>query len=355
MVTLRSACGIPGASLVWWVLLAPPCAAQGQRPDAALGGSAIESLLAGQFAWRAGPPLISHPEPTTDTYISIKDPSVVYYEGRWHLFCSVIRDGAPYQTEYLSFGDWDSVGTAERHILRMHEAGRYGAPQVFYFAPHGKWYLICQATDEAWNPQYAAAYATTSDITDPGSWSSLAPLGARPADGKPGLDFWIICDDQKAYLFFTTLDGCLWREETSLGSFPTGWSEPELALQDDIFEAGHIYRVKGVDRYLAVIEAQGGHGWRYFKAYLADQLDGEWEPLAATKELAFASMANTEHGDARWTDCISHGELLRAGHDQRLEVDPAGMRFLFQGVLDRECEGRGYGQIPWRLGLLEAR
>jgi hypothetical protein len=344
-----------GVWLAWGALLVQSCVPQGPGSPATASGSAAESLLARQFAWRAGPPLISHPESTTDTYISIKDPSVVYYEGRWHLFCSVIRDGAPYQTEYLSFGDWDSVGTAKRHILRMHEAGRFGAPQVFYFAPQGKWYLICQATNEAWDPLYAAAYATTSDIADPTSWSPLKPLGARPADGKPGLDFWIICDDQKAHLFFTTLDGCMWREETSLASFPTGWSEPKLALQDDIFEAGHIYRVKGMDRYLAVIEAQGGHGWRYFKAYLADRLDGKWEPLAATRDQAFSSMANTEHTGERWTDCISHGELLRAGHDQRLEVDPARLRFLFQGVLDREREGLGYGQIPWRLGLLGAR
>lgn len=354
MVTTRSACGVLGVLLACGGMLVLPRSVQGQGRGAARS-SAIERLLAGQFAWRVGPPLISRPESATDTYISIKDPSVVYYKGRWHLFCSVIRQGAPYQTEYLTFRDWNSVGSARRQTLRMHQGGRYGAPQVFYFAPHRKWYLICQAMHDTWNPQYAAAFATTSDITDPDSWSPLKPLGALPAEGKPGLDFWIICDDQKAYLFFTTLDGRLWREETSLRSFPTGWSQPALALQDDIFEAGHIYRLKGLDRYLAVIEAQSGHGWRYFKAYLADRLDGEWRPLAASKDQAFASMANTEHTPPRWTDCISHGELLRAGYDQRLEVDPARLRFLFQGVLDSECAGRGYGQIPWRLGLLEAR
>ena len=354
MFTWRLVSLVVVASLVCWALLGMPCIAQGQKADGA-DRSAVERVLAGQFAWRAGPPLISRPESATDTYVSIKDPSVVYYEGRWHLFCSVIRTGAPYQTEYLSFTDWDSVDTAKRQILKLNDAGRYGAPQVFYFAPQGKWYLICQAMRDDWDPQYAAAYATTSNIADPDSWTALKPIGALPADSKPGLDFWIICDDQKAYLFFTTLDGCMWREETSLGRFPTGWSQPTLALQDDIFEAGHVYRLKGMDKYMAVIEAQGGHGWRYFKAYLADRLDGKWEPIAATKDLAFASMANTEHPAERWTDFISHGELLRAGHDQLLEVDPAGMRFLFQGALDSECEGRGYGQIPWRLGLLEAR
>jgi hypothetical protein len=46
--------------------------------------------------------------------------------------------------------------------------------------------------------------------------------------------------------------------------------------------------------------------------------------------------------------------LLRAGFDQRLEVDPADLRFLFQGVSDRDRAGKAYGEIPWRLGLLAA-
>lgn len=335
------------------LLLALRCIPQGPTPEAA-DGSAVDDLLAGRFQWRVGPPLVSHPESATDTYVSIKDPSVVYHDGRWHLFCSVRREGAPTQIEYLSFEDWDHTAAAARHILTINKGG-FGAPQVFYFEPHDKWYLICQAENQAWDPPSATAYATTSDIADPSSWSELEPLGAQHADSKRGLDFWIICDETKAYLFFTTLDGRMWREETSLESFPSGWSEAELALQDDIFEASHIYRVKGVDRYLAVIEAQFGYGWRYFKAYLADDLDGEWEPLAATKEKTFASMGNTEHGAERWTDCISHGELLRAGYDQHLEVEPANLRFVFQGVLDRERSGLNYAQIRWRLGLLEAQ
>jgi hypothetical protein len=45
--------------------------------------------------------------------------------------------------------------------------------------------------------------------------------------------------------------------------------------------------------------------------------------------------------------------LVRTGIDERLEVDPAGLRFVFQGVLDEERRGKDYGAIPWRLGLLE--
>src|SRR5262249_8119076 len=56
---------------------------------------------------------------------------------------------------------------------------------------------------------------------------------------------------------------------------------------------------------------------------------------------------------AHWTDSFSHGELIRAGHDETLEVDPDNLRFLFQGVSDEAREGKKYGEIPWRLGILE--
>ena len=39
--------------------------------------------------------------------------------------------------------------------------------------------------------------------------------------------------------------------------------------------------------------------------------------------------------------------------DERLEVDPENLQFLFQGSSDEEYRGRQYGTIPWRLGLLK--
>jgi hypothetical protein len=103
---------------------------------------------------------------------------------------------------------------------------------------------------------------------------------------------------------------------------------------------------------LTIVEARGD-GRRYYKAYLADRLDGEWKPLAATRERPFASSANVRDSGEHWTDSISHGELIRIGVDERLEVDPANLRFVFQGVLDKDMRGKRYGEIPWRLGILE--
>jgi hypothetical protein len=64
-------------------------------------------------------------------------------------------------------------------------------------------------------------------------------------------------------------------------------------------------------------------------------------------------MLNVKHSAERWTNVISHGELLRAGYDEKLLVDPDNLRLLFQGVTNRDRAGKNYGQIPWRLGILK--
>jgi hypothetical protein len=219
------------------VLTAAAAFAAGGKGD----GAAVERILAGQFRWTVGEPLVAPVERPDDPCVSVKDPSIVFFEGRWHLFCTIRSEKRTHQIEYLSFADWDHANEAPRHVLTMHAAS-FCAPQVFWFAPHGKWYLICQASDESWEPKYGPAFATSEDIADPTSWSPLTLMGARQADGKTGLDFWIICDQAKACLFFTTLDGRMWREETALDDFPFGWSEPALAIQG---HEGQVIRQHG--------------------------------------------------------------------------------------------------------------
>ena len=263
-----------------------------------------------------------------------------------------VEKSASHAIVYLSFTDWDKANEAPRHVLPMHK-GYFCTPQVFYFEPHRRWYLICQAASEDWEPTYQPAFSTTTNLEEPASWTALQPLfKQKPENIKAWLDFWVICDERKAHLFFTSLDGKMWRSETELAKFPHGWSNPVIALEGDVFEASHTYRIKGEQSYLTLIEAQNGHGWRHFKAYRADRLDGPWQPLAATKDDAFASMRNVTQTPKRWTDSISHGELLRDGFDQRLEVDSNELRFLFQGVSEEYRRGKSYGEIPWQLGVL---
>ncbi len=56
----------------------------------------------------------------------------------------------------------------------------------------------------------------------------------------------------------------------------------------------------------------------------------------------------------RWTDHISHGELLRLGTDERMEISNVEPPFLIQGVADDDYRGKEYGKIPWALGLLRS-
>ena len=327
---------------------AAPSQSVSQRPGP------VADLLAGRFRWTVGPPLVSPVERPEDFCYSIKDPTIVHTDdGCWHLFCTIRSRKRSHRIEYLSFHDWKDANAAPRHLLTITD-GYFCAPQVFYFRPHKRWYLIYQTADPSRKPSLQPAFSTTTDVGDPDSWTSPALLfrEEHPKNIRMWIDFWVVCDEARAHLFFTSLDGHMFRSETTLEAFPHGWDLPRVALQADIFEASHTYRLKGMEKYLTVVEAQRG-GRRYYKAYLADRLDGLWRPLAATAEEPFAGPANVRDRGPHWTDSFSHGELIRDGYDERLEVDPANLRFLFQGVTDERMAGKKYGEIPWQLGLLE--
>ncbi len=309
--------------------------------------------IAGGFRWTAGPPLIAPADRDGDHYYSVKDPSIVRYGGRWHMFCTVRGVKRSHQIEYISFADWAATAKAERTMLRVSDR-YFCAPQVFYFRPHKKWYLIYQVGDPSRKPELQPAFSTTANIADPASWTRPELLFTSDPEGvKAWIDFWIICDNTRAHLFFTSNNGKMWRTETTLGAFPHGWGRAQLVLEEDIFEASHTYRMKGSNRFLTVVEAQGQDGRRYYKAYTADRLDGRWSPLAASSTDPFAFPGNVRFSGAVWSDSFSHGELLRDGYDETLTVDPDRLEFLYQGVLDADRRGKPYGEIPWRLGLLK--
>lgn len=310
-------------------------------------------LLSPPYRWTLSPPLVAPAERPADPCVSVKDPTVVFHDSRWHLFCTIRSKKRTHQIEYLSFADWDGANAATRHVLTIND-GYFCAPQVFYFTPHETWYLVHQVSDPGRTPQLRPAVSTTTDLADPKSWSKPTPMFDRDPEGvKSWIDFWVICDDTHARLFFTSNDGRMWRSDTKLADFPRGWGKPQVVLAADVFEASHTYKVKGTGKYVTIIEAQGG-GRRYYKAYTADRLDGGWTPLADTRDNPFAGPNNiTPKAGPRWADSVSHGELLRAGVDEKMEVDLARVRFLFQGVADADMKGKRYGDIPWQLGLLE--
>ncbi len=303
--------------------------------------------------WQYSAPLIA-PEPRdTNASKSQKDPTIVWHDGRWHCFMTVrLVDGRTIM-EYCNFARWEEAGDSPRTLLDLSDSKYYCAPQVFYFAPHEKWYLIYQVGVPG-QEMMQVAYSTTTDIANPKSWSRSQPiLDGKSGDPRTvgGIDYWIICDDTRAYLFFTSNNGKMWRMSAPLEQFPYGFDDCEVCLEGPIFEASHTYRLKGMDKYLTIIEQDG---IRHYKAYVADRLDGDWTPLAATEAAPLAGKVNITPaaGVRAWTDNVSHGELVRDGVDQTLTVDPKRLIFVFQGMLESEKAGKPYGDWAWRIALL---
>lgn len=312
---------------------------------------AVPEQLKPPYKWVSTGKLISPVSDADHAILSVKDPTVVQVEGKWHVYATTADTRGHWQMVYLTFDDWSKARDAKPYYMDANPnlRGYHCAPQVFYFTPHKKWYLIYQSQQ----PQFS----TADDIGKPDSWTKPRNFfKTRPA-GVKGLwiDYWIICDDTHAYLFFTNDDGLLYRSRTELSQFPEGFDEPVVALQRkkfDLFEASCTYKVKGADLYLTLIEAIGEGGVRYYTAYTATRLDGEWKPLADTWANPFASMKNVSFADgAAWTHDISHGELLRDGFDQTPTIDPADVQLLNQGR-DPEKKVKEYVQLPYEIGLL---
>lgn len=302
--------------------------------------------------WEYSSPLIWAEKRDVEPSRAQKDPTVVFHDGHWHVFMTVKLPNRS-AIEYCKFDNWQNAQSAKRTLLPISDSDYFCAAQVFYFRPHNQWYLVYQM-GVAGSKKMWVAFSTTSDIADPLSWTKAkAMLDGGKSDPRTvgGLDFWIICDDSTAYLFFTSLNGKMWRMQTDIESFPNGFDHCQIALTGPIFEASHTYKIRGRDQYLTLIEQKGR---RHYKAYVADQLSGQWKPLADTEANPFAGFHNIRpmDGATTWTDNVSHGELIRHSNDERLIIDPDNLQFLFQGMLQSDKNKMGYGQFNWRLGLL---
>jgi len=310
---------------------------------------------AAAFEWQSGEPLLKPPAEAKGLF-GVKDPSIVQHDGRYHVFMTTAGKSG-WGMAYASFASWEEAPRAPLFMLDQSPIGPgyRAAPQVFYFAPQKLWYLIYQGGDPL--------YSTTRDINDPRSWTAPKPFYAtvpesvKDAQGHAGwLDFWIICDDSKCHLFFTNDGGSFFRAETAIGRFPQGFSEPVVAMKEkreDLFEASNTYKISGTNKYLTLVEAMRPNG-RYFRAWLADRLDGNWQPLPGEMNV-FAGADNVKFNGRVWSEGVSHGEMIRDGIDQTLSIDPCKpLRFLYQG-LDME-KGRKYEyiELPYRLGLITA-
>jgi hypothetical protein len=306
-------------------------------------GSDLKAAIPSSFRWTSSEPVIS-PKPDADHAVTgIKDPSVVYYQGKWHVFATATGGSAP-TIVYLSFADWADADSATQYYLDKppNGGGHRMAPQVFYFAPQKLWYLVYQTG--------SASYSTNPDINDPNGWSApknfysgIPDIIEQNVGNRYWVDMWVICDDVNCHLFSSDQQGHLYRSQTSLADFPNGMSQPVIALQDpnrlNLLNSTNVYKVAGTNRYLLLMEAAGSDGASYLRSWTATSPGGTWTPLAATESNPFARSSNVTFSGSAWSESISHGEMIRDGYDQTLTISPCHLRYL-------------YHSQTYRLGLL---
>jgi len=132
-------------------------------------------LSTGEFRWQSSPPLIGPAADAADPDVALKDPTMVFHEGKWHLFATHRRASGKVDMQYLSFTDWNDADKATRHTLDLHDQ-YHCAPQVFFFIPQQKWYLIYQLADERRALKMAPYFSTTTILADPKSWTKPQPM-----------------------------------------------------------------------------------------------------------------------------------------------------------------------------------
>ena len=303
----------------------------------AVAGDTVENK------WEISDPILSQgPEGSFDE-VAVKDPSIVFFDGMWHVFYTA-RSKQEYTTGYVSARKLTGLQSAQRHELKMIRGkSRYGcAPQVLYHEPQHKWYLIFQNRDSNYQP----VFSTTTTIEKPETWSDPKPLLRKDTKTK-WIDFWVICDKTKACLFYTQGHSVVIVRSTSIEKFPDGWNEGKEVLRG-IHEAVHVYRVKGRNGFHMIYELNN-EGVRSFGLATAKDIEGPWQK--ATDNYATGDQLKTVGKLNTWAEMVSHGELLRSGYNEQMEYDPKGCRCLIQGILKKNSK-MPYSSLPWRLGII---
>jgi hypothetical protein len=336
----------------------------------------LPGLLGKPIKWVSTGVLLAPVNDATHFLYSVKDPTIFFHGNKWEVYATAYmvsgpaaaavlnpgtnppsagqrRGGGGWSMVHVSFADWKDAPKAK--LFYMDTVPGFGgykcAPEVFYFTPQKKWYYTFQTQ--------SPAYCTSQTPDDPKSWTTPQQFFERgtPMPRLP-IDYHFIGDGQYMYLFFTGDDGNFYRSRTTYADFPKGFSNPVIAMRgtrDTVFEASFTYKIKGVEKYLTCVEALGPT--RYYRAYVADKLDGEWYPIEGfhTFEKPFAGKKNMtfEDGVQPWSGQVSHGEMIRAGNDERMILDPDNLMFFYQGIADADNHG-DYGRLPYKLGLLRA-
>ncbi len=310
----------------------------GKASTGGTGGVGETCPLPKSFSWTSSGVLA---EPSGNGWFALKDFSVTKYNGKYLVYGTVADGG--WNGFFSTFNSFDEWKTAPQNYHSGHVA-----PTIFYFEPKQLWVLTYQ-----WGFQYK----TTTTPDNFASWSSGKSLMSGDPTGGRGtgpIDQTVICDDTNCYLFFNDAAGGIYRASMPIANFPGTFTNASRIIDQYpstsvIFEGVQVYSIKGSKQYLMIVE---NNGTRAFRAWTADSLGGSWTPLAGadTTQSPFAGQSNVTWPSGKWTNDISHGDIVRENPSEKMEIDPCHLQMLYQGRSPNV--NVPYGELPYRPGLL---
>jgi len=301
--------------------------------------------------WYVSTPYFAPNDSFLHAQVSVKDPSIIFFEENWHVFFTGIQydeENIPIRSiNYVSAPTLKELNDAPRFNITpfSNNTKRTAAPHIFYFEPDQKWYLIAQAEYE---DRYTPIYSTTTNISDPSSWSNVQCLVEKFEPDK-WIDFWVICDNSTSYLFYTRNHGDMYFMTTPINSFPHGFGTPtKVDANIKVHEACMVYKIRDSQEYWLLTENQYSGNHREYYLSKASALDGKWsdsELFATGNDLQFSDPQN------QWTTVVSSGEFIRFGYDQIMEI-ASGEKIEFFFFFSPRVKIVQYSNTEWRLGII---
>lgn len=300
---------------------------------------------------------------------AVKDPSIVNYDGAWHLFFTAIGVDGDRSLGYMRTPDLAAFARQRPHQVYYDPALQPAAPFVFYHTDHELWYLIFQVVSPR-RRSYIPVYATNASL-DPATWSApraLVPNITRAE--KRRIDFWIIADDMHVCLFYWDNVGGTWCLDCPRDRFPHEFERERRVFSVveptwEIHEAGCIYWVTDQAMYLLLVESTSADATtgqrlypderqsRFYTALTARDLRGPWYLV---DNPFFARIEDIRTPEPhRWMHNVSHGEVLRSNISETPSITSHNVRFLIQSQPEPLVPAASfrYGDLRWDLGLIE--
>ncbi|MGA7123814.1 MAG: non-reducing end alpha-L-arabinofuranosidase family hydrolase, partial [Polyangiaceae bacterium] len=87
------------------------------QPRARMGSDTPRCAISARLRWTSTGPLVGPVPDPGHAIVSVKDPTVVYFNDQWHLYATTADVAGHWSMEYVHFSDWSLAGWAQPYYM----------------------------------------------------------------------------------------------------------------------------------------------------------------------------------------------------------------------------------------------